>query len=382
MLRTTSPGRCAVPDGMFSTRPSTPTTLARALRAGQRQHRAERRRRHRPCPHFMSSMPAAGLIEMPPVSKQTPLPTQRQRRARRRRPASASPRRRAARALPCATPSSARMPSAVSRRPIQDLDLHARPRRAPAQASAKALGVEHVGGLADQIACRGTTALASDRARSASAAARVVPQNQPEPLGRPLVVLVLGGPVLGEAIGAQLARPGPASSCTSAVAKPRSRPSGAARCASRTFSARSFCASLPPASSRSSRVRPSGLPSASSSRRSSPRPGGQQQIDHPAVLQRAARRPPGAAPQAVAGSIERRPRRSPSLPSLAIGTIRVPRAGSAPASTRISMLHSLSPPADRPCHRRGRCARIRYSLRRHNPACQRGAGGMDGRDFG
>ena len=30
---TTSPGRCAVPEGMFSTRPTTPTTLTLALRA-------------------------------------------------------------------------------------------------------------------------------------------------------------------------------------------------------------------------------------------------------------------------------------------------------------------------------------------------------------
>ena len=28
-----------------------------------------------PMSHFMSSMPSAGLMEMPPVSKQTPLPT-------------------------------------------------------------------------------------------------------------------------------------------------------------------------------------------------------------------------------------------------------------------------------------------------------------------
>ena len=30
--RTTSPGRCAVPDGMFSTSPTTPMTLTFALR--------------------------------------------------------------------------------------------------------------------------------------------------------------------------------------------------------------------------------------------------------------------------------------------------------------------------------------------------------------
>ena len=44
------------------------------LARGQRLHQAE----DAPAPpmsHFMSSMPAAGLIEMPPVSKVTPLPT-------------------------------------------------------------------------------------------------------------------------------------------------------------------------------------------------------------------------------------------------------------------------------------------------------------------
>ena len=72
--RTTSPGRCALPDGMFSTRPTTPTASTWAPRAASA--------RIRPITvaapamsHFISSMLAAGLIEMPPVSKVTPLPT-------------------------------------------------------------------------------------------------------------------------------------------------------------------------------------------------------------------------------------------------------------------------------------------------------------------
>ena len=40
MVVTTSPGRWALPSGMFSTSPQTPTTLALALRSGERLHRA------------------------------------------------------------------------------------------------------------------------------------------------------------------------------------------------------------------------------------------------------------------------------------------------------------------------------------------------------
>ena len=72
---TMSPGRCALPSGMFSTRPMAPTALTLALRAGERVHQADDRRRRPPMSPFMSSMLAAGLIEMPPVSKVTPLPT-------------------------------------------------------------------------------------------------------------------------------------------------------------------------------------------------------------------------------------------------------------------------------------------------------------------
>ena len=38
---TTSPGRCASPDGMFSTSPTSPTASTLALRAGQRRHQPD-----------------------------------------------------------------------------------------------------------------------------------------------------------------------------------------------------------------------------------------------------------------------------------------------------------------------------------------------------
>ncbi len=68
-----SPGRCALPSGMFSTRPMTPTALTFALRAASACISPVTQAAPAMSP-FMSSMPAAGLIEMPPVSKHTPLP--------------------------------------------------------------------------------------------------------------------------------------------------------------------------------------------------------------------------------------------------------------------------------------------------------------------
>jgi hypothetical protein len=66
-----------------------------------------------PMSHFMSSMPLAGLIEMPPVSKVTPLPTKAIGRLSLARgaPFQRSTTSRGSCALPCATPSSAPMPS-------------------------------------------------------------------------------------------------------------------------------------------------------------------------------------------------------------------------------------------------------------------------------
>ncbi len=79
---------------------------------------------------FMSSMPAAGLIEMPPVSKQTPLPTKATRlglaSCAALGAAPAHDRRRGSRDRePWPTPSSAPMPSSLHRRLIEDLDLDA-----------------------------------------------------------------------------------------------------------------------------------------------------------------------------------------------------------------------------------------------------------------
>ncbi len=59
---------------MFSTSPTRPTTSTFALRPAS----AAMAPITAPAPamsHFMSSMPPAGLMEMPPVSKVTPLPT-------------------------------------------------------------------------------------------------------------------------------------------------------------------------------------------------------------------------------------------------------------------------------------------------------------------
>src|SRR5918996_59482 len=58
---------------MFSVRPSTPTTLTLALRpasAAMAPYTAPAP----PMSHFISSMPEAGLIDRPPLSKHTPLP--------------------------------------------------------------------------------------------------------------------------------------------------------------------------------------------------------------------------------------------------------------------------------------------------------------------
>ncbi len=71
---TTSPGRCAVPDGMFSTMPTSPTASTLARRPASAAI-SPITAAPPAMSNFMSSMPPAGLMEMPPVSKVTPLPT-------------------------------------------------------------------------------------------------------------------------------------------------------------------------------------------------------------------------------------------------------------------------------------------------------------------
>ncbi len=144
---------------MFSTSPTRPTASTLALRPAS----AAIRPTTVPAPamsHFMSSMPPAGLMLMPPVSKVTPLPMKAQRlrpgaflRRSWRRPAPfhCITTMRGSLALPCATPSRAPKPSLVisfgpstsTFRPSCDRAL---------AAFGHLGGVQHVGRLADQVA--------------------------------------------------------------------------------------------------------------------------------------------------------------------------------------------------------------------------------------
>src|SRR6187431_2170899 len=67
------PERCALPSGMFSTSPMAPIAFTLALRAASACISPTTQAAPAMSP-FMSSMLAAGLIEIPPVSKHTPLP--------------------------------------------------------------------------------------------------------------------------------------------------------------------------------------------------------------------------------------------------------------------------------------------------------------------
>ncbi len=107
---TMSPGRCALPSTLFSTQPMMPTTLALALRPASACIRP-RTAAAPPMSPFMSSMPAAGFIELPPVSKVTPLPTKAIGRSPALPPFQRMTTSRGGRGEPCATPSSAPMPS-------------------------------------------------------------------------------------------------------------------------------------------------------------------------------------------------------------------------------------------------------------------------------
>jgi hypothetical protein len=112
---TMSPGRCAVPEGMFSTSPAMPTAFTLALR--EASSRISPMTTAEPAmSHFISPMPAAGLIEMPPVSKVTPLPTKARGLLLSASPAGLAPchsmtTSRDGRALPWPTASSAFIPS-------------------------------------------------------------------------------------------------------------------------------------------------------------------------------------------------------------------------------------------------------------------------------
>ncbi len=107
---TMSPGRWAWPSTAFSTRPMTPTTLALALRAASACISPVTAAAP-PMSPFMSSMPEAGFIELPPVSKVTPLPMKATGVSLALPPFHCMTAMRAPRGEPCATPSSEPMPS-------------------------------------------------------------------------------------------------------------------------------------------------------------------------------------------------------------------------------------------------------------------------------
>ena len=107
MLVMMSPGRVALPEGMFSVSPMRPTALTAALRPASASMRPATQAAP-PMSPFMSSMPAAGFMEMPPVSKHTPLPTKASVLARLDlAPCHCSTTTREGRSLPCPTDSSA-----------------------------------------------------------------------------------------------------------------------------------------------------------------------------------------------------------------------------------------------------------------------------------
>ncbi|MNS94836.1 hypothetical protein D3C72_1290630 [compost metagenome] len=110
---TISPGRWALPSGMFSTRPMTPITFALALRAASTCIRPVTAAAP-PMSPFISSILRPGFSEMPPVSKTTPLPTKAIGSSFLLPPFHCITASRGGRAEPCATPRSAFMPSFFS----------------------------------------------------------------------------------------------------------------------------------------------------------------------------------------------------------------------------------------------------------------------------
>ena len=95
---------------MFSTMPMAPTTLTRALRAAS-ACRVPTTAAAPPMSPFMSSMPPADLIEMPPESNTTPLPMKATGASPAGPPFQRITTTRGSRTEPCATASSAPMPS-------------------------------------------------------------------------------------------------------------------------------------------------------------------------------------------------------------------------------------------------------------------------------
>ena len=138
-------------DGMFSTRPMTPTTLALALREASACMRPTTQAAPAMSP-FMSSMPPPGLIEMPPESKHTPLPMNDDRRlVVAARPFQRMTTTRLSRAEPWPTASSARMPS-FSSAASSSTSTSTPSLRQRSRAPRELLRAEHVRRLVDEVA--------------------------------------------------------------------------------------------------------------------------------------------------------------------------------------------------------------------------------------
>ena len=112
-LLTTSPGFTAVPDGRFSVAGIRPTTFTFGFSKPTTSN-APSTAAAPDMSYFMSSMLCAGLIEMPPESNVTPLPISAIGAASAALPAPwySSTMNRGSSCVPCATASSAPMPSA------------------------------------------------------------------------------------------------------------------------------------------------------------------------------------------------------------------------------------------------------------------------------
>ena len=145
-----SPGRCALPSGMFSTRPIAPIALTLALRPASACISPTTQAAPAMSP-FMSSMLAAGLIEMPPVSKHTPLPMKASGGVPFLPPFQRMIDDAALLREPCPTPSSAPMPSLRIALHVEDLDPDAE--LAQLRGAARELDrIENVGRLVDEVA--------------------------------------------------------------------------------------------------------------------------------------------------------------------------------------------------------------------------------------
>ena len=95
-------------------------------------------------------MPAAGLIEMPPVSKHTPLPIKATGASPFLPPFQRMITTRLSRSDPCPTPSSARMPSFAER--FSSKISTPTPALRKSRAAREFLGIEHIRRLVDEIA--------------------------------------------------------------------------------------------------------------------------------------------------------------------------------------------------------------------------------------